>query len=98
MLKMFKLSNQAENDLNNIWLYTFENWSLKQADKYYNEIKLSVLKLSSNPELGRLKLTTRTKYFVYKINSHKIFYTKEDYGIFIVRIYHKSMDHGSILP
>ncbi|WP_373494421.1 type II toxin-antitoxin system RelE/ParE family toxin [Aquiflexum sp.] len=34
----FKISNEAFIDLENIWLYTFENWSIKQADRYINLI------------------------------------------------------------
>jgi toxin ParE1/3/4 len=26
---------EAINDLNNIWKYTYEKWSENQADKYY---------------------------------------------------------------
>jgi toxin ParE1/3/4 len=32
------ISDKALEDLNNIWLYTAENWSVKQANKYYNLI------------------------------------------------------------
>jgi toxin ParE1/3/4 len=32
------ISEKALEDLNNIWLYTVENWSVKQANKYYNLI------------------------------------------------------------
>ncbi|EPR71065.1 hypothetical protein ADICYQ_0656 [Cyclobacterium qasimii M12-11B] len=33
----FQLSRLANNDLENIWEYTFTNWSLKQADNYPNQ-------------------------------------------------------------
>ncbi|WP_436414160.1 type II toxin-antitoxin system RelE/ParE family toxin [Petrimonas sp.] len=32
----YKISRQALLDIENIWLYTFENWSIEQADRYYN--------------------------------------------------------------
>ena len=34
----YKISKQAEIDLENIWLYTFEEWSLEQADYYFDLI------------------------------------------------------------
>ena len=34
----FILSNEAENDLENIWFYTFQTWSINQADEYLNRI------------------------------------------------------------
>ena len=37
---MVKISfrQKANDDLNNIWDYTYENWSETQADKYYATI------------------------------------------------------------
>ncbi len=32
---LYKISKEAEKDLERIWLYTFEAWSLEQADYYY---------------------------------------------------------------
>jgi toxin ParE1/3/4 len=34
----FVISKEAKIDLENIWLYTFENWSQAQADRYVNLI------------------------------------------------------------
>ena len=31
----YKLTNKAVEDLSKIWDFTFEVWSKKQADKYY---------------------------------------------------------------
>jgi toxin ParE1/3/4 len=33
-----RLSPQAERDLEDIWFYTFENWSAEQADRYGDAI------------------------------------------------------------
>ena len=30
----YKISQEANQDIENIWLYTLENWSIKQADRY----------------------------------------------------------------
>ena len=32
------ISEKALEDINNIWIYTAENWSVEQADRYYNLI------------------------------------------------------------
>jgi len=37
-MKNFKITEKAGSDLENIWLYTFQNWSLEQADRYYELI------------------------------------------------------------
>jgi toxin ParE1/3/4 len=33
-----EISELALEDLDNIWEYTVEEWSIEQANKYYNEI------------------------------------------------------------
>ena len=34
----YRISEQAINDLNDIWVYTFHKWSKEQADRYYDLI------------------------------------------------------------
>ena len=34
----YSISRKAIEDLENIWLYTLEKWSEKQADRYYGLI------------------------------------------------------------
>ena len=36
--KTYLISNKAVSDLEEIWLYTLEKWSVEQADRYYNLI------------------------------------------------------------
>lgn len=33
---------QAIDDLNEIWLFTFKKWSEKQADKYYESLEFGL--------------------------------------------------------
>jgi toxin ParE1/3/4 len=35
----------AIDDLNRIWQYTYEEWSEKQADKYYKSLTFACTKL-----------------------------------------------------
>ena len=48
---MVKISfrQKANYDLNNIWNYTYENWSENQADKYYATIKFACREIGLNP-------------------------------------------------
>ena len=34
----YLISEKANQDIENIWLYTYETWTLEQADRYYNLI------------------------------------------------------------
>ena len=51
MAKLF-FRQEAINDINDIWKYTFENWSLNQADKYYTMIKSACDEIMKNPNIG----------------------------------------------
>ena len=45
---------EAINDLTDIWNYTFQEWSEKQADKYYDAIKAACEFIGENPNLGKI--------------------------------------------
>lgn len=89
----YKLTNKAVEDLNNIWDYTFEEWSEQQADIYYNLLLKSCEDIANNPDLGKNYIGVRKELFGYKINRHIIFYRKlHEKPIEITRILHERMD------
>ena len=46
-------TKKAKIDLEEIWEYTYETWSEKQADKYYNELIKKCHELKKDFEQGR---------------------------------------------
>lgn len=46
-------TNKAKQDLQQIWNYTYDTWSKKQADKYYEEIITRCYDLETNFERGK---------------------------------------------
>lgn len=96
---MYKISNEAKNDLENIWLYTFENWSPDQADRYFNLILDEIEYLAKKPEVGKDYSHVRKDYLCSKVKSHFIFYkiNKKDNLIEIIRVLHQQMDIKSRL-
>lgn len=89
----FYLTHKAVEDLNGIWNYTFDEWSEKQADKYYQMLLDSCQKLASNPELGKSYRRIKSDLFGFKATRHIIFFrciNKEK--IEITRILHERMD------
>lgn len=87
------LSNKAVEDLSNIWNYTFDAWSEKQADKYYNILLESCQELASTKVSGKHYPEIDKGIFGFRILQHIIFYrpTKNN-KIEIVRILHGRMD------
>ena len=89
----YKLTKKAVQDLKQIWNYTFDNWSEKQADKYYREIIKHCLKVANNPILGKQYENLFIGLRGSKVNKHIIFYrelTKNE--IEVERILHERMD------
>ena len=95
----YKISLEAEKDLEKIWLYTFETWSLEQADYYYDLLMDEIEYLAENPKNGIDFSQIRKGYFRSRVKSHFIFYrvsVKSD-EIEIIRILHQQMDIDSQL-
>jgi len=90
----YKISKKALEDIENIWLYTFENWSQEQADRYINLIFDEIEYLSLNPSVGKDFNHVRKNYRYSKVKSHLIFFKKiqEDTDIEIIRVLHERMD------
>ena len=89
----FKLTNKAVEDLSKIWEYTFETWSEKQADKYYDELILNCQEISENPGLGKSYEGISKLLLGMKANRHIVFYrTLNESYVEITRILHESMD------
>jgi len=90
----FKISTEASVDLEKIWRYTFETWSIEQADRYINQIFEEIEYISSCPEIGKDISAIRKGYLRAKVKSHFIFYKidRNKDVISIIRILHERMD------
>ena len=84
---------EAIDDLNNIWDYTFEQWSENQADKYYSTLRFACTEIGENPDIGKEYTEIRKDLLGLKSGKHIIFYhlTSED-EIEVIRILHERMD------
>lgn len=93
MKTAFRISAKAREDIDTIWLYTFENWSLDQANYYYRllyqEIKAITTAIDCGKDIGFIKLGYRQ----YKVKSHLIIYRVADDGcVEVIRVLHERMD------
>ena len=89
----YKLTNKAVDDLSKIWDYTFEVWSEKQADKYYDELISNCQEIAENPNSGKNYEGISTQLLGIMANRHIIFYrTLNDDYVEITRILHERMD------
>jgi toxin ParE1/3/4 len=83
----------AIDDLNDIWVYTLEEWSENQADKYYAALELACMQIGENPKLGKAYDGINRNILGLKSGQHIIFYQviSED-EIEVIRILHEQMD------
>ncbi len=89
----FLISKKASEDIEKIWLYTYENWSQEQADRYYNLILDEIEYIAENFESGKSVDYIKKGYRATVVKSHIIFYKKSKHNIVeIIRVLHQKMD------
>lgn len=85
-------------DLEAIWLYTAEHWSIDQADRYLGLLFDEIEHLAGSPESGLDRSHVRKGYRCSQVKSHVIYYrpSTTGTGIEVIRILHQRMDveHG----
>ena len=89
----YNLTNKAVEDLDEIWNFTFDNWSERQADHYYQMLIDSCQEIADNQILGKNFEGIIKSLFGLKVGRHIIFYRKVDISnVEILRILHEQMD------
>lgn len=89
----YRISRQAIEDLNEIWLYTFKKWSKIQADDYYDLVIREIELIAKNNLVGKVSEQTRKNYRVTTVKLHLIFYRiLENDTVEIMRILHQKRD------
>ena len=91
-----RFTEQADADLLNIYIYTYNTWNEAQAIEYTDGLKAAVNKLAENPNrIGTIdRSAVRSGYRSYRYQSHLVFYRVSGQFVEVVRILHKRMDVG----
>jgi toxin ParE1/3/4 len=90
----FKISKEAASDLERIWLYTIEYWSVEQADRYIKLIIDEIRYLCHHPNSGTDFTHIKKGYFRSRVKSHLIFNKVNELKnqVEVIRILHQQMD------
>ena len=96
MLKVHK-QEKAEDDLIEIWLYSFGEWGEHRADQYLDRLDQAIQSIATNPEIGVACNYLREDYRKLHNQRHYIFYRCTSDTVFIVRILGEEMDYQPIL-
>jgi toxin ParE1/3/4 len=94
----YRISAKAVEDLERIWQYTFEKWSLEQANRYYQLIIDEIEFIAGHKLSGKSIVYIKKGYRVSTVKSYLIFYRIPTAEIIeIMRILNQRMDVDSIL-
>ena len=88
----YTLRKLAQNDLEKIWIYTYEEWGLVQADTYLQSLISRFDWLAASPLSGRKRDDIKSGYYCFPEGMHLIFYTIQNNKINIIGLPHQSMD------
>lgn len=89
--RSYRLSPLAEADLEEIWLYTFRQWSVEQAEEYHNAIIAGIEGLASGNNVPQCT-DVRDGYWKYKVGMHVLYFRCSDEYLDVIRILHGRMD------
>lgn len=92
MTRRLVVSERAEADLREIWLYSFKTWGEAQADRYLDELDTGLQECGAEPERGRPRDEVRPGYWSLLIRRHVAFYTVTDDAVLVQRVLHGSME------
>ncbi len=92
MVFSYEISKLALKDLDSIWLYTSDQWSKQQANKYFREIFQSIDHICKNAEMGKPIDEVKKGHRRLNVKSHMIIYKITEKKNFIDRILHQQMD------
>lgn len=88
----YTLRTLAQNDLEEIWVYSYKEWGLVQADSYLQSLISKFDWLANSPCSGKKRDDIKAGYYCFPEGMHLIFYTIYKNKINIIGIPHQRMD------
>jgi toxin ParE1/3/4 len=89
----YRITNKAIADLTNIYTFTFQTWSEKQADLYYAMLVACFQEIADRHLLGKQYREVGEDIFGVHISRHIVFYRSIlNAHVEIIRVLHDSMD------
>jgi toxin ParE1/3/4 len=89
----YLITNKTIEDLSDIWNYTYDKWSERQADFYYQMLIENFQEISDKPDKGKNYEGIFNLLFGLRAGRHIIFYRKLNQNeVEITRILQQKMD------
>lgn len=93
----YLLAPRASSDLEEIWLYTAETWSLEQADAYVDDLFRVFDLLVSMPGIGKERDEFEPSVRLYIHRGHLVIYVLREDRVVILRVLGGNQDWQSIV-
>jgi toxin ParE1/3/4 len=93
----YRLAPKAEEDLEDIWSYSYANWGEQQAHDYTDGLVGTFEALAMSPASAPACDAIKPGYRRQVFESHVIYFRITDFGIEIIRVLHKRMHAASHL-
>lgn len=87
-----EITQEAEDDLINIFTYTSTNYSDGQAKKYLLKFDAAFQFVIQEPYAGHVRSDVPENYKCWKVEKHVIIYRVEADRIYVIRVLHGSMN------
>ena len=87
-----EITEAADRDLTDIYVYTFREYGERQADRYLDALRVCCNRLAENPGLARSADRLRPGYRRFEHASHVIFLTVTADGVRVIRVLHRGME------
>ncbi len=92
-----KFTPLAEEDLESIYHYSYQQWGVHQADKYIDRLYHDIEQKICEYDLGRHFPYSKKGYRFITSQKHFVFYRYEKNDVIIIRILNKVMNMGDHL-
>lgn len=86
----YVVTGRAREDLDTIWRYTAEHWSLDQAERLNQQFHQRFQSLAEQPRSGQSRPDLAPRIRSVSVQSFVIIYRPIDDGVEIVRVAHGS--------
>jgi toxin ParE1/3/4 len=96
-LDTYRLTPAAQSDLEEIWLYTAQQWSFQQADRYTDILEDIFERLLFMPEMARARTEFDPPVRIHPSAEHLIIYRIEHDYLAILRVIGAGQDWQAIL-
>ena len=96
-LATYRLTPAAQKDLEDIWFYTAQRWSITQADRYADILEDTLERLLFMPEMARERPEFDPPVRIHPSAEHLIIYRIDNDHLAVLRVLGAGQDWQAML-